>query len=48
MVEGGEISPLELARRRVEESAAKVALLAAQLEAQAAAGALEDAMQAPL
>lgn len=48
MVEGGELSPLEHTRRQIEASAANVARLAAQLEAQTAAGALEDAMHAPL
>jgi outer membrane protein, heavy metal efflux system len=48
MVEGGEVSALELTRRRIEASTANVALLAANLEALTAAGALEDAMQAPL
>ncbi len=48
MVEGGEISALELTRRRIEASTADVALMAANLEALTAAGALEDAMQATL
>lgn len=48
MVEGGNVSALELTRRQIEASAAKVALMAANLEAQTAAGALEDAMQSPL
>lgn len=48
MVDAGEVSALELTRRQIETSAANVALLAAQLEAQTAAGALEDAMQATL
>lgn len=48
MVEGGELSPLEHTRRQIEASAANVARLAAQLEAQTAGGALEDAMHAPL
>lgn len=48
MVEAGNVSALELTRRRIEASAAKVALMAATLEAQTAAGALEDAMQSPL
>lgn len=47
-VAAGEHSPLEHTRRQIEASAAQVALLAARLEAQVAAGALEDAMQAPL
>lgn len=48
MVDAGEVSALELTRRQIETSTANVALLAAQLEAQTAAGALEDAMQATL
>lgn len=48
MVDAGQVSALELTRRQIEASTANVALLAAQLEAQTAAGALEDAMQATL
>ena len=48
MVDVGEVSALELTRRQIETSAANVALLAANLEAQTAAGVLEDAMQATL
>lgn len=48
MVDGGEVSALELTRRRIEASSADVALMAANLEALTAAGALEDAMQATL
>ncbi|HEY1050530.1 MAG TPA: TolC family protein [Prosthecobacter sp.] len=48
MVEAGNVSALELTRRQIEASAAKVALMAASIEAQTAAGALEDAMQSPL
>jgi outer membrane protein TolC len=48
MVEAGNVSALELTRRQIEASAAKVAFMAANLEAQTAAGALEDAMQSPL
>jgi outer membrane protein TolC len=48
MVEAGNVSALELTRRQIEASAAKVALMAANIEAQTAAGALEDAMQSPL
>ena len=48
MVDAGEVSALELTRRQIETSAANVALLTANLEAQTAGGALEDAMQAPL
>lgn len=47
-VEAGDLSPLENTRRQLELSSANVALLAASLEAQAAAGLLEDAMQSPL
>ena len=48
MVEGGQVSALEFTRRQIEASAANVALMAANVEAQTAAGALEDAMQATL
>ena len=48
MVDAGDVSALELTRRQIETSTANVALLAAQIEAQTAAGALEDAMQATL
>ena len=48
MVDAGQVSALEFTRRQIETSTANVALLAAQLEAQTAAGALEDAMQATL
>lgn len=48
MVEAGEVSALERTRRQLEASSANVALMAATLEAQTAAGALEDAMQSPL
>jgi outer membrane protein TolC len=48
MVEAGNVSALELTRRQIEASAAKVAFMTANLEAQTAAGALEDAMQSPL
>ena len=48
MVEAGNVSALELTRRQIEASAAKVALMTTTLEAQTAAGALEDAMQCPL
>lgn len=48
MVEAGNVSALELTRRQIEASASKVALMAANIEAQTAAGALEDAMQSPL
>ena len=48
MVDAGDVSALELTRRQIETSTANVALLAARIEAQTAAGALEDAMQATL
>lgn len=48
MVDAGDVSALELTRRQIETSTANIALLAAQIEAQTAAGALEDAMQATL
>ncbi|WP_395737107.1 TolC family protein [Prosthecobacter sp.] len=48
MVEAGELSPLELTRRQLEASTASLARMAAEIEAQNAAGALEDAMQARL
>ena len=48
MVDAGAVSALELTRRQIEASAANVALLASHIEAQTAAGALEDAMQATL
>jgi outer membrane protein TolC len=48
MVEAGDVSALELTRRQIEASAANLSLLAANIEAQTAAGALEDAMQSPL
>ncbi|MES2597960.1 MAG: TolC family protein [Verrucomicrobiota bacterium] len=48
MVEGGAVSALEHTRRQIEASAARVAHLTAQIEAQTAAGTLEDAMQATL
>lgn len=48
MVDAGQFSALELTRRQIEASAANVAMMAANIEAQTAAGALEDAMQATL
>jgi outer membrane protein TolC len=48
MVDAGELSPLELTRRQLEASTASLARMAADIEAQIAAGALEDAMQARL
>ena len=48
LVDAGEVSALEHTRRQIEASAAEVALLAARLEAQVAAGSLENAMQSVL
>jgi hypothetical protein len=48
MVRAGAVSALEFTRREIEASTANIALQAARIEAQTAAGALEDAMQAPL
>jgi cobalt-zinc-cadmium efflux system outer membrane protein len=48
MVEGGELSPLELTSRKIVASAANLALLSAQIEAQTTVGLLEDAAQTPL
>ncbi len=48
MVRAGAVSALEFTRRQIEASAANVALQSARIEAQIAAGALEDAMQSPL
>jgi len=48
LLDAGQVSALELTRRDVESSTARVALMAANIEAQTAAGALEDAMQATL
>lgn len=48
MVRAGAVSALELPLREIEASTANVALQAARIEAQTAAGALEDAMQSPL
>lgn len=48
MVRAGAVSALEFTRRQIEASAANVALQSARIEAQVAAGALEDAMQSPL
>ncbi len=48
MIEAGDVSPLEFTRRQIEASAADLGLMAARMEAQTAAGSLEDAMQAPL
>jgi cobalt-zinc-cadmium efflux system outer membrane protein len=48
MVDAGNVSALEYTRRQIEASAARVAQMAANIEAQTAAGALEDAMQATL
>lgn len=48
MVRAGAVSALEFTRRELEASTANIALQAARVEAQIAAGALEDAMQSPL
>ena len=48
MVEAGELAPLDLTRRRIEASAAKLSLLEARIQAQQAAGELEAALQVPL
>jgi outer membrane protein TolC len=48
MVEAGNVSALEYTRRQIEASAAKVAQMNANAEAQVAAGMLEDAMQSTL
>jgi outer membrane protein TolC len=48
MVDAGELSPLELTRRQIEASTANLVRMAADIEAQTAAGTLEDAMQARL
>lgn len=48
MVLAGAVSALDFTRREIEASAANIALQSARIEAQTAAGALEDAMQSPL
>lgn len=48
MVDAGELAPLELTRRSIEASAAKLSLLEARIQAQQAAGELEAALQVPL
>lgn len=48
MVDAGESVPLEFVRRKIEASASNLALLAARIEAQTAAGQLEAALQLPL
>ncbi|MCX6876033.1 MAG: TolC family protein [Verrucomicrobia bacterium] len=48
MVAAGELAPLELTRRRIEASTAKLALLEASIQAQVAVGRLEAAVQRPL
>lgn len=48
MVDAGELAPLELTRRSIEVSAAKLSLLEARIQAQQAAGELEAALQVPL
>ncbi len=48
MVAAGEITPLELTRRRIEASASALSLLESRIQAQEAAGKLEAALQLPL
>jgi outer membrane protein TolC len=48
MVEAGELTPLELVRRRIEASASSLSWLEARLQAQEALGQLEAALQVPL
>ena len=48
MVEAGELTPLELVRRRIEASASTLSLLESRIQAQQAAGQLEAALQLPL
>ncbi len=48
MVEAGELTPLELTRRRIEASAASLSKLEAHAQAQLAAGQLEAAIQTTL
>ena len=48
MVEAGELTPLELVRRRIEASASALSRLEARLQAQEALGQLEAALQVPL
>ncbi len=48
MVAAGELIPLDLVRREIEASASNMAMLAARVEAQTAAGQLEAALQLPL
>ena len=48
MVEAGELTPLELVRRRIEASASSLSRLEARLQAQEALGQLEAALQVPL
>jgi outer membrane protein, heavy metal efflux system len=47
-IEAGELSSIELVRRQLEASTAGAAVISAKIEAQMAAGALEDAIHAPL
>jgi len=47
-IEAGQLTSIELARRQLEASAAGAAVILAKIEAQMAAGALEDAIHAPL
>ena len=48
MIEAGELASLELTRRQIEASAAKLSLLEARIQAQQAAGQIEAALQVPL
>jgi outer membrane protein TolC len=48
MVDAGELVPLELTRRKIEATAADLALAEARIEARKAANDLESAIQAPL
>lgn len=48
MVDAGELAPLELTRRKIEASAASLALEEARIDARKAANDLEAAVQAPL
>jgi len=48
MVDAGELAPLELTRRKIEATAADLALAEARIEARRAANDLESAIQAPL
>jgi outer membrane protein TolC len=48
MVDAGELAPLDLTRRGIEASAARLSLLEARIQAQHAVGELEAALQLPL